>query len=595
MATPFTYTPLPNDCIRLLTFAAPSTYQGALTCTIDTFSLDKPSRFYALSYTWGAPSKTETILCNGHEMKIAANLHEAIQTLFSPPISLDLPIWIDAICINQGDDEEKGHQVHRMGDVYRTATKVVVWLGRAENDSDLAMESLSELAASMSTIPMPIYPIELEWNGLPDENSPVWHAIGHLFRRQWFGRLWTFQEAVLAAELIVVAGQKVADWKLIATVAECVRRLGLWSFCVGYQPLKKVENGCRAAAEVVWARLLLKDFKELLATDLLVMVSHKTCLDPRDRVYAILGMASFSFRNRIEISYSDGTDQHVWRTFIDCAKACVEEGLFQILELVAGRERISDLPSWCPDFRSNPADLILYSTHEVFSAGITRESSSSKTTSIKTSRESDTLRATGFRVDVVSEVVDGYFDWSNVPQGVQVRQGGRKIIEWESRRLALAQETLSLPANTIPLAHIFTLTSSTRRWWLEEYNARDGELFAAYSNILHNITGNVLDAGSKLEAETEVSAKMWHRIGEMNTGRRYFSTENGRLGLGPPEIQEGDTMCVFYGTETVMLLRPAKSNPSEWYFVGTAFVHGLMELDETPQSARGADEIFTIA
>jgi hypothetical protein len=98
MATLFAYTPLPNDCIRLLTFAAPATYSGAFTCTIDTFSLDKPPKFYALSYTWGAPSKTETILCNGHEIKIAANLHDAIQTLFSPPISFDLPIWIDAIC-----------------------------------------------------------------------------------------------------------------------------------------------------------------------------------------------------------------------------------------------------------------------------------------------------------------------------------------------------------------------------------------------------------------------------------------------------------------------------------------------------------------
>jgi hypothetical protein len=92
MATSFTYTPLPNDCIRLLTFAAPSTYPGVLTCTINTFPLDNPPSFDALSYTWGAPSKMETILCNGLEMKIGANLHEAIQTLFSPPISLDLPI-----------------------------------------------------------------------------------------------------------------------------------------------------------------------------------------------------------------------------------------------------------------------------------------------------------------------------------------------------------------------------------------------------------------------------------------------------------------------------------------------------------------------
>jgi hypothetical protein len=219
MATSFTYTPLPNDCIRLLTFAAPSTYPGALTCTINTFPLDNPPSFDALSYTWGAPSKMETILCNGLEMKIGANLHEAIQTLFSPPISLNLPIWIDAICINQGDDEEKGHQVHRMGDVYRRANKVVVWLGPAENDSDLAMESLSGLSERLSSLPFRSIVYGFEENGLPDENSPVWHAVGNLFRRQWFGRLWTFQEAVLAAKSIAVAGQKMADWTLISTVA----------------------------------------------------------------------------------------------------------------------------------------------------------------------------------------------------------------------------------------------------------------------------------------------------------------------------------------------------------------------------------------
>lgn len=109
-----------------------------------------------------------------------------------------------------------------MGDVYRTATKVVVWLGPAENDSDLVMESLSELAANLSIAPSPIYEVDLEEYGLPDENSPVWHALGHLFRRQSFGRLWTFQEAVLATDLIVVSGQKMADWKLIATVVERV-------------------------------------------------------------------------------------------------------------------------------------------------------------------------------------------------------------------------------------------------------------------------------------------------------------------------------------------------------------------------------------
>jgi hypothetical protein len=52
-------------------------------------------------------------------------------------------------------------------------------------------------------------------------------------------------------------------------------------------------------------------------------------------------------------------------------------------------------------------------------------------------------------------------------------------------------------------------------------------------------------------------------------------------------------VCVFYGTESLFVLRPAEGNPDEWFFAGEAFVHGLMELDETPQSARGV-AVFTI-
>jgi hypothetical protein len=228
-------------------------------------------------------------------------------------------------------------------------------------------------------------------------------------------------------------------------------------------------------------------------------------------------------------------------------------------------------------------------------AGNTTGLSSSKISSIKTSRGSDTLLATGFRVDVVSEIVDGYYDGVTVPKGAQLRQRARRLIEWESRRLALAQKTLSLSAKTIPLAHIFTLTASTRGWWLEQHNARDGDLFKAYLDLLDNVTKIALGGYTEVETPTKVHDDMWNRIHEINRGRRYFSTESGRLGLGPPEIQKGDTVCVFYGTETVMLLRPAKSNPGEWYFVGDTFVHGLMKLEETPECAKGADEIFTIA
>jgi hypothetical protein len=183
MIDPFIYAALPKDSICLLKFSDPSTSSSPLTCTIDTASLNSPPRFYALSYTLGSPSTTESILCNGREMQIATNLHEAIQSLYSPLLSLNLPVWIDAISINQTDDEEKGHQVHRMGDVYRGVCKVIVWFGPSSEDSDLTMYSLSWLSTALPQIPRPIHTSEIQDYELPDRDNPIWPALGNLYAR----------------------------------------------------------------------------------------------------------------------------------------------------------------------------------------------------------------------------------------------------------------------------------------------------------------------------------------------------------------------------------------------------------------------------
>lgn len=55
-----------------------------------------------------------------------------------------MPIWIGAVCINQGDDAEKAHQVQKMSSIYSLAEEVIVWLGLASDDSDLAVEQITD-------------------------------------------------------------------------------------------------------------------------------------------------------------------------------------------------------------------------------------------------------------------------------------------------------------------------------------------------------------------------------------------------------------------------------------------------------------------
>lgn len=105
---------------------------------------------------------------------------------------------MDAICINQSDDEEKSREVLQMGAVYSNAKDVVVWLGPSADDSALALKTLARLGEGVD-----YYPAEHRvvcragtWaKTLSDDEqalqaeSPSWVAIGSLLRRKWFERL----------------------------------------------------------------------------------------------------------------------------------------------------------------------------------------------------------------------------------------------------------------------------------------------------------------------------------------------------------------------------------------------------------------------
>jgi hypothetical protein len=98
---------------------------------------DSPS-FTALSYVWGEAEPRTTIFCDGHQLVITPNCFDALYVLRKRYGRLS--IWVDAICINQQDDDEKSAQVSLMEDIYSWAENVYVWLGRATLESDAAIK-----------------------------------------------------------------------------------------------------------------------------------------------------------------------------------------------------------------------------------------------------------------------------------------------------------------------------------------------------------------------------------------------------------------------------------------------------------------------
>jgi hypothetical protein len=91
-------------------------YDQLLSCNLECASLHDRPKYTALSYVWGDASDTLPILLGGHRIQITRSLSEALHQLVLDPTIGQL--WVDAICINQQDDQEMGWQVSIMGSIY---------------------------------------------------------------------------------------------------------------------------------------------------------------------------------------------------------------------------------------------------------------------------------------------------------------------------------------------------------------------------------------------------------------------------------------------------------------------------------------------
>jgi hypothetical protein len=113
-------------------------------------------------------------------LPVTTNLHAALSRLRDH--SFERIIWVDAVCINQADLQERGHQVQSMAKIYRTANCVIIWLGETAKDSDRALEEIRVAAGEEST------------NSLNSKASQ--QAILALLQRPWFRRIWVREQSL---------------------------------------------------------------------------------------------------------------------------------------------------------------------------------------------------------------------------------------------------------------------------------------------------------------------------------------------------------------------------------------------------------------
>jgi hypothetical protein len=107
-----------------------------------------------------------------------------------------------------------------MNEIYSGAHKTLVYLGVSADGSDLAMTSIAQINSKLQGVNGVILTSMLPSLGLEQRDHPVWRALDDLFHRQWFKRLWTLEEAVLARELVVGCGSIWLDWETLSQLAD---------------------------------------------------------------------------------------------------------------------------------------------------------------------------------------------------------------------------------------------------------------------------------------------------------------------------------------------------------------------------------------
>jgi hypothetical protein len=160
---------------RLLRVSPAAHLADNVSCEIFHSPLDDLPEYETLSYAWGIANKTLPICVNNKEYDVSTNLECALRYIRLR--DQDRIIWVDSICINQSDIEEKTHQVRQMRQIYLGAKKVLVWLGE-EWDANVALDHLNRLEKDPSNVEC-LYKTPQE----------TWDACDALFyRRSWWSR-----------------------------------------------------------------------------------------------------------------------------------------------------------------------------------------------------------------------------------------------------------------------------------------------------------------------------------------------------------------------------------------------------------------------
>ena len=638
--------PLLNPTSIRLVKVHPPSDEGTINCSLQHAELSKKPEYLAVSYTWGPPTyhaaqkgmtneRCCSIICNDRQLSITENLSHFLRKVEDESLYL----WIDAICINQEDVLERNNQVLLMTDIYSNSITTLIWLGE-EDEYTAPAARLMKIMGSMDLWDLqrrdPLNQLESGHQDLDDQaiNESNWTAMRHFLQRSWFNRIWVLQEVVAAQQVTVMCGEYWFPWKDIVQVSDyyssslyCPQRSfggeDLQLLLESSTSLRYTVGRVPVAIATLW--LLVKENQEKDRVRILrgtFMIGRSLlCSDPRDKVYALLGICrrsghAHNYPRRILPDYNkDVVDIYVETTQFLLAESA---SLFP-LSLIEDRmfRNREDLPTWVPDYSvSLPlgTGTLVNNTYFV---------SKELEPEWQSSRGSRILSLKAAEIDVVTQVGEdtnalrdhwNSWVWLDILAGLDSHYvNGQTTIEafWRTLIGDICDEGrvfLNPGLNGAARHHCpapESLGECFRSWFT--FQASWGLVFARAPDKSKDIEEGLLtkldllskkDSGKLIRSVEQIrqladiyehtprvipdwvprlteKQQYYARAVREIDFARFFCTQQGLMGLGPMSLAAGDSIWLVPGADYLYVLRN-KVSTGRFEFIGGAYVHGLM-------------------
>ena len=242
----FKHSPLPDasDYIRLLSieYAGPTSDSSA-RYTLSAWHFDEVPKYHAISYTWGLAEENEVIMLEGKPKSVRKNCADVLRQLCH--FRTAEYYWIDTLCIDQDNLEEKSWQVAVMGYIYEEAVHVLVCIGMAKGESSSSLNLLRDYGkyrlgndqllrkhdrylGSQRRFQVSIPPCPSESRRQHCQNLvnwtqrcravdvlDLWNLCLQLSQRDYFARVWTTPELLLSKDASIYVGGYCIRWEAL--------------------------------------------------------------------------------------------------------------------------------------------------------------------------------------------------------------------------------------------------------------------------------------------------------------------------------------------------------------------------------------------